>query len=81
MFTIASNLFLDLHRVLTICRLLCAVSVGILICHYFATLRSTLIRLIQRIRDFSSRDIGLYAAKAYHDRGNFGFRTLYGKSV
>src|SRR5258705_1101431 len=34
------------------------------VCHDFATLRLALIRLIQRIRDFSSREINFYAAKA-----------------
>ncbi len=34
-----------------------------LICHDFATLRLALIRLIQRIRDFSSREICFYAGK------------------
>ncbi len=34
------------------------------ICHDFATTRIALIRFIQRIRDFSSREISFYAAKA-----------------
>lgn len=34
------------------------------ICHDFATLRFALNRFIQRIRDFSSRDVSFYAAKA-----------------
>ena len=33
-------------------------------CHDFATTRLALIRFIQRIRDFSSREINFYAAKA-----------------
>ena len=33
-------------------------------CHDFATLCVALIRFIQRIRDFSSRDVNFYAAKA-----------------
>ncbi len=36
------------------------------ICHDFATLRLALIRFIQRIRDFSSRDVNFYAAKAHN---------------
>jgi len=35
-----------------------------LICHDIATTRLALIRFIQRIRDFSSREIGSYAVKA-----------------
>ena len=35
-----------------------------MVCHDFATLRLALIRFIQRIRDFSSRDVNFYAAKA-----------------
>jgi hypothetical protein len=34
------------------------------ICHDFATTRLALIRFIQRIRDFSSREIHFYAVKA-----------------
>ena len=34
------------------------------ICHDFATTRLALIRFIQRIRDFSSREICFYAVKA-----------------
>ena len=33
-------------------------------CHDFATTRLALIRFIQRIRDFSSREISFYAVKA-----------------
>src|SRR6267143_885705 len=33
-------------------------------CHDFATVRLPLIRFIQRIRDFSSRDVSFYAEKA-----------------
>jgi len=32
-------------------------------CHDFATVRLRAIRFIQRIRDFSSRDVSFYAAK------------------
>jgi hypothetical protein len=35
-----------------------------IICHDFATTRLALIRFIQRIRDFSSREICFYAVKA-----------------
>ena len=34
-----------------------------IVCHDFATLCLTLIRFMQRIRDFSSRDVSFYAAK------------------
>ncbi len=32
-------------------------------CHDFATTRLALVRFIERIRDFSSRDVSFYAAK------------------
>ena len=38
--------------------------VGFFICHDFATVRLALIRFIERIRDFSSRDVSFYAGKA-----------------
>ena len=34
------------------------------VCHDFATTRLALMRFIQRIRDFSSREICFYAVKA-----------------
>jgi hypothetical protein len=38
--------------------------VALRVCHDFATTRLALIRFIQRIRDFSSREICFYAVKA-----------------
>jgi len=37
---------------------------AILVCHEFATVRLRLIRFMQRIRDFSSREFSFHAAKA-----------------
>ena len=39
---------------------------GMMICHDFATTRLALIRFIQRIRDFSSRESCFYAVKAHY---------------
>jgi hypothetical protein len=42
------------------------------ICHDFATVHLALIRFRERIRDFSSRDVSFYAAKAVDTVGVCG---------